>query len=447
MRRAVAAVVIAFHAVPGSILSAQATSAGTVRGFVVDSLRGVPLANAFVSLEGAGFGAATDSAGNFIITGVPAGRYRAALLHHKLDMLRMAVRTVPITVPAGDTVRLFLAIPSALTVLRQKCGDSRAVADSSAIFGAVTDADGSPAEGATVLLNWRELIVSRDAGVQEHERFRAAVTLPDGAFQICGLPDDLLADARVARRADTSSAIPVRIPLTGVTTIELGLPGGEANATVRGRVLDRRGEPVAGVQLALGDAAATAVTDSAGAFAFTSQRSGSQTLTARRIGYEMREVPLLVRRGATVDVDVVLDEFVPLLDEVVVRARRDVALERVGFGLRARGGGGYHLPPEELERRSASRVSDFLVDAPMLRVTGSGSNRRVTGRRDQGAGCVAYVVDGRQWTGPHPDETFNPNEVAAIEVYARGLAPALFLGIGSCEIVMIWTKRHLGLDR
>jgi hypothetical protein len=447
MRRAVVAAVIAVQAVPGALVSAQSAATGTVRGFVVDSIRGVPLANAFVALEGAGLGAATDSTGNFLITGVPAGTYRAALLHQKLDLLRMAVRTAEVTVSARDTLRLFLAIPSAMTVLRQRCGDSRAVADSSALFGVVTDADGVPAEGATVLLNWRELVVSRDAGVQEHERFRAAAVLPDGGFHICGLPDDLLADARVTRGADTSSTVPVRIPLTGLTTVELALPGGEREAVVRGRVLSRRGAPVAGVQLTLGDAVVTATTDSSGAFAFTAQPSGSQTLTARRIGYEMRELPLTVRRGETISLEVVLDEFVPLLEEVVVRARRDAALERVGFGLRARAGGGLHLTPAELERRSASRVSDYLVDAPMLRVTGSGSNRRVTGRRDQGGGCVAYVVDGRQWTGPHPDETFNPNEVAAIEVYSRGLAPALFLGVGSCEVVMIWTKRHLGLDR
>ena len=82
----------------------------------------------------------------------------------------------------------------------------------------------------------------------------------------------------------------------------------------------------------------------------------------------------------------------------------------------------------------------------MLHVTGGGSNRRVTGRRGSASGCVAYAIDRERWSGPPPDETLNPSEIGAIEVYPRGLAPALFLGINNCEVVLIWTRRYLGLN-
>lgn len=440
---------------------------GTIAGIALDSISGGALSNAFVVLEGSSLSAASDASGRFVIGDVPPGRYRAVLLHDLLDFLRVSVRTADFTVAGGDTLHLVLSVPSPSTIVRSRCHDQMAGPDSAALFGVVSDPHGAPGGNATVLLSWRQLTVSRDDGLHENEQHRAAVTLPDGTFAICGLPDDLAAQARVAMGADTSGTIPVRIALTGLGVAELVLPapdqgggeGGSGTAAVRdaatsarpgvivsGRVLNRRGGPVAGASAWLGEPGNVVSTDSAGRFTLVERPIGSQTLTVRRVGYEIREVPLVLRPGEPVELEIVMDDFVPLLEEVIVRASRDAALERVGFGHRARIGGGFYVRPEDLARRRAPRLSDYLVDAPMLNVTGSGSNRRVTGRR-QGtqSGCVTYAIDGQRWTGPHPDEHLNPDEVAAIEVYPRGLAPALFLGIDSCEVVVIWTRTRLGL--
>lgn len=436
---------------------------GTIAGIAVDSITGGPLGNAFVVLEGSSLGAASDAAGRFVIGDVPPGRYRAVLLHDLLDFLRVSVRTAEFTVAGGDTLHLALSVPSPSTVVRSRCREEMTGPDSAALFGMVTDAHGGPAGSATVLLTWRQLTVSRDDGLRENDQHRAAVTLPDGTFTICGLPNDLAAQARVAMGSDTSGTVPVRIALTGLGVVELVLPAAghgvsgtpgvsDTNAAPRpgvvvaGRVLNRRGVPIQGASAWLGDPVEVTATDSAGRFTLVERPVGSQTLTVRRVGYELREVPLVLRSGEPIELEIVMDDFVPLLEEVVVRASRDAALERVGFGQRARIGGGFYVRPEDMARRRAARVSDYLVGAPMLNVTGSGSNRRVTGRR-QGtqSGCVTYAIDGQRWTGPHPDEHFNPDEIAAIEVYPRGLAPALFLGIDSCEVVVIWTRTRLGL--
>ncbi|HUF65711.1 MAG TPA: carboxypeptidase regulatory-like domain-containing protein [Gemmatimonadaceae bacterium] len=442
--------------------------AGTIYGIAVDSITGGPLRSAYVVLEGSAHNAVSDSLGRFVIPDVPPGRYRAVLLHELLDYLRLSVRTSDIVVPAGDTLHLVLSIPSPATVVRSRCPVRAGDADSAALFGVVTDVGGRQVHNATVLLNWRQITVSRDQGIGENEQHRASVTLPGGSFAICELPGDLVAQARVAAGADTSGVVTVRIAPSGLGIAELVLPATgrdpeqgaardagandgstsapPADAVVTGRVVNSRGEPVAAASTWLGDPTHVVASDVSGRFTFATRPVGSQTLTVRRVGYELREIPLVLRPGETMELDIVMDDFVPLLDEVVVRATTDAALERVGFAPRARVGGGFYVHPGELERRGASRISDYLAGAPMLSVTGSGSNRRVTGRRqDTRTGCVTYAIDGQRWTGPPPDEHLNPEEIAAIEVYPRGLAPALFLGIDSCEVIIIWTKTRLGL--
>lgn len=447
MRRAL--VVSLSIAAAGTPLLAQDRATGTVAGFVVDSIQRQPLSNAFILIEGSGRSGSSDSAGTFVITNVPAGTYRAVLMHDVLDALRLSVRTGALTVTAGDTLRLYLGTPSSATILRTKCGADRAASDSSGLFGIVTDPWGAPAGGSTVLLRWRQITVSRTTGVHEGEQFRAAVTAPDGSFQICGLPDDLAAEARVAMGPDTSGTIPVRIPMAEFAVIALGLPepatdSRRGSAVVRGRVTDAAGRPLPGAHVEVGTTGS--VSDTSGQFVIRGLAAGSQTLTVRRLGYEMREYALVLRSGEEIDVEVVMPDYVPLLEEVVVRVRRDAALERVGFATRERAGSGFYVRPEEIDRRHVSRMSDYLTGAPMLMVSGSGSNRRVTGRRrGSGTGCVAYAIDGRPTTGP-ADEIVNPQEIGAIEVYPRGLAPAFFLGINTCEVVLIWTRAYLGLS-
>lgn len=441
---------------------------GTISGIAIDSITGGPLPNAFIVLDGGSRNAVSDSRGRFVITDVPPGRYRAVLLHEVLDYLRLSVRTSDIAVPAGDTLHLVLSVPSPATIIRSRCPERTTGPDSAALFGIVTDLHGRPAENATVLLNWRQITVSREQGIGENEQHRASVTLPDGSFVICELPGDLAAQARVEKGGDSSGTVIVRIAPAGLGIAELVVPvmaddpgeetaydaaawdaspsarGGDA--VVTGRVLSSRGDPVPAASAWLGDATDVVATDSSGRFALVARPVGSQTLTVRRVGYELREIPVVLRPGEQLELEIMMDDFVRLLDEVVVQATRDAALERVGFASRARVGGGFYVHPAELAQRGAARISDYLVGAPMLNVTGSGSNRRVTGRR-QGtrSGCVTYAIDGQRWTGPHPDEHLNPDEVAAIEVYPRGLAPALFLGADSCEVVVIWTKTRLGL--
>src|SRR5688572_19315204 len=73
---------------------AQSSNPGTVVvGLVVDSIRGRVLSGAFVRVAGTSLNGVADSAGRFIIPGVPAGDQRFEVFHPFLDTLRLALRT------------------------------------------------------------------------------------------------------------------------------------------------------------------------------------------------------------------------------------------------------------------------------------------------------------------------------------------------------------------
>lgn len=448
-------------------------SYGVISGIAADSLGGGALSNAFLVVEGTSSTATSDSVGGFLIDSVLPGRHRVVLFHHLLDVIRFSVRTEEMVVTAGDTIRLILATPSPETVVARMCGTANPD-DPAGLAGIVTDAHGKPVGEATVMLAWTQIRVGRDIGVRQVAQRRAGTTFPDGTFRICGLPTDLAADTRVAYGTDTSGTIPVRLESAVLAIVEIALPGDDVevvadapivtdslggtpvdsrgvarrgSALVRGRIANRGGTGIPGARVWITGAVGAALTDSSGAFVLAEQPSGSQTLLVRRIGYEMRELPLILRPREPLDLHIALDDYVPLLPEVVVRATRDFALDRVGFVSRERVGAGFYVRPEEIERRNASRVSDYLQNAPMLHVAGTGSGRHITGKQRgfEVGGCVVYAIDGQRWTGPAVDDFLNPQEIAAIEVYSRGQTPALFLGVDQCESVLIWTKNHLGL--
>lgn len=461
MRRFAAGLGIVLVAVIVTDSAAQQRSQlhGTIIGVAVDSIHGAPLAAAFVALEGSARSATTNEAGYFAVDSVTPGTYRLGVFHPLLDILGLTLVTNRMEVRAGDTLALLLATPSAASVAARRCGGTREEEGSAALFGTVSEAESSaPIPGATVLLEWQQTEISAEQGVRNRPRYRAAVTNDRGAYVICGLPDDLVGEARAATASDTSGTVPVAFRVSSVSIAELAVAAGDrpvlaagsvslrtGHAEVRGLVTNVKGEPIRGVHVSVVGAAGAAYTGADGTFALTNQPAGSQTVVTRRLGYEVQEIATVLRESRPTELTVTMADFVPLLEEVIVRVRRDIGLERVGFALRQRAAGGFYLRPEDIERRHPSLVSDLLVGVPMLSVRGTGRGRLVRGRlRGDRYGCVSYAIDGKPWTGPDPDDYLNPQEIGAIEVYPRALAPALFVSPGrDCEIVLIWTKQKL----
>jgi outer membrane receptor protein involved in Fe transport len=82
---------------------ATAQSTATLRGTVVDSLSGLPVAGVSVGLQGQPGGTATDALGQFRLSGLAPGTYSL-----RVGALGYRAQTVPVTLAAGETRSLQL---------------------------------------------------------------------------------------------------------------------------------------------------------------------------------------------------------------------------------------------------------------------------------------------------------------------------------------------------
>lgn len=431
-------------ALPAFAQTTPARGHGLLHGIIVDSLRGGLLSGASLTIEGTSAFGVTDSLGRFSIDSVPPGEHVVELFHPILDTLGIRVRTSPLTFAANTAQELVWGVPSAVTLARAKCGAS----SGAMLLGMVIAADSDVAlAGADVRLSWMDIEVGREVGIRRQPRSRVAVTDAAGRYMMCDLPSDLTAEISARLGGDSTATVSVALgnASLGVATLFLTQQAAETapgaasavpgnSATVRGVVLDSAGAPVPGAHVALATRPEAVVTDSAGAFTLEGQPSGTQSLIVRRLGYLPAQLTLHLTRRAPREVVVSLRRFVPTLEAVMIEARRNFALDQVGFSERRKSGFGRYMGPSDLARRHALVLSDFFRHLPPPRASGL-SNRT----------CTSYWVDGQKWHAD-ADDFVSPGEVAAIELYNAPFVPAEFSEFeGACRVVVIWTKWKLGL--
>ncbi len=461
---------------------AKANSLASVEGIAVDSLHRGFLRGAMLMVEGSNVTAFTDSLGRFRLDSIPPGARRIDIMHPLLDTVGISLETEPLVLSAGQKLPLVIAVPSAATIVALKCTAAERGLGPAALVGFVQYSESeAPASGANVALEWIDHQISRTT-IETVPRRRAATVGPNGRFQICGLPESLDATLTATSGADSTASFAVQLGSTlGVAALELpdpqpiaaapvavtrpapsragtAIPSRDssvtvtrvasraANAVLTGRVLDPAGAPLPSARVSVDSA--YAMSDNDGRFALRNLRSGTRALLVRRLGYDMKEVIVALRARAPTDVTVKLSEFVPVLDTVHVRAvALDIGLQRLGFAQRRAAGTGYYLTPQQVADRNASRLTDLLVEAPMLRRTAERGRTIITGRPrgvNRFQGCVSYFVDGIWWSGGGVEDFIWPTEVAAIEVYSSNFVPSQFAhGMEPCETVVIWTKRKV----
>lgn len=431
-------------ALPAFAQTTPARGHASLRGVVVDSLRGGLLSDASLTVGGTSLMGVTDSLGRFSIDSVPPGEHVVELFHAILDTLGVRVQTSPLTFAADSALHLVFGVPSPATLVRAKCGAS----DSAALLGMVIAADSDIAiAGADVRLSWLDIEVGGEVGIRRQPRSRVATTDAAGRYHMCDLPWELSAEISAKHGGDSTATVSVALanaalgvatlflPQASVATAPSAASGSPDNAAaVRGVVLDSAGAPVPGARVAMATRADAVVTDSAGAFSLAGQPSGTQSLVVRRLGYLPAELTVNLTRRAPREVVIRLRTFVPTLEAVMIEARRNFALDGVGFNARRKTGFGRYLGPSELARRHALVISDFFRHLPGPRVSGLGNTT-----------CTSYWVDGQKWHAD-ADDFVAPGEVAAIELYNSPFVPAEFSGFaGACRVVVIWTKWKLGL--
>lgn len=445
-------------------------NAGVVKGVVIDSVRGGALVGATVLVIGMPLVAVTDSAGHFEIDGVPPGSHRFALFHDFLDDIGVAITTEPVSVGAADTVTVRLAIPAAPTVVRTACDGDGSHSGPGAVIGRVTDSENeSPVQGATVTLTWFEIAVGSSAQLRSTRQRSEARTGTSGTYRFCGLPAEFSAHLFARRDDVTSGEIPVafgQVPLV-VQTIRLARAGSiqvlsapepragagdgsrsyfppdnqRGNAVLSGRIVDANGAPIPKARVAVDGTASVGFTSDSGDFTLSGLPAGTQALLVRRLGFAPIEMPVELRDRGTPPVTLRLEEYVPTLATVQI----DRKLE--GFYLRRTGGTGTFMDLDYIERQRAHSLTDLFRHIPGLVLTSNGLERRSYAFRGR---CVNFYIDGYLWQAARNEEDVAdfvaPEELAGLEAYGAGNAPAEFrgaVGDNPCAAVVMWTRvRH-----
>lgn len=419
-------------------------------GIIVDSLRGRGLPGAQVILSGTPFTVLTDSAGAFRFVSIPAGSYHIEFFHPMLDSVGISLPPLAITVPLAADRILLLAVPPARSLFSALCPKGTA-SGTSALAGFVHDADTQRGvAGATVEVTYTEVEVSSARGVVTTPRTHMTIADPSGAYLMCGLPAELEATVAAYHGMEASAGVSFSAERPDLISRNLRLgvsaaSAGRKEATLAGSVMTPDGRPIEGAAVSVDGGTRPATTDAEGRFTISGLPAGTRRVYARRIGFRPTTLPTELTSFATQHLDIVMMNPVAQLDAVFVRARRDRALDNVGFTRRARSSLGSYKTRAEIRQMNPHRLSDVLRRMPEY-----ASARRRMRIIGQVRPCPNLIIDGIVWPlfeASELDFVIHPGEIAAIEAYSGASVPAEFSHRGGtqagCETVVIWTRARV----
>jgi hypothetical protein len=446
------------------VLIATATSAQTpvaktsrIVGVVADSLHRTGLQGAEVLASGMTSPVLTDSLGAFRLD-LPPGTYQIGVFHPLLESLGITLASKPFILGPDSTVGVLLAIPSASTLAVRYCGSEVTSSHPAVVVGRVLDPDDDmPVPAAKVALLWVDMIISKQTGVIHTPHELDVHSDSTGFFKFCGLTEDLDATVQATFAGISTGEVAVSTHGTPLTFENLTVPSAKAitpvTGAIRGKVLSLDDRPVQGARVEVPMWGTASLTDKDGAFVLDRVPIGTQLLLIRHVGFEPTRTAVNVTSRQPVEMRVTLGPVVNLLDPVLVTARRNYALDKVGFTARQHAGAGSFFTSDDIDKRNPQYISDILRDIPGIRVdhfaggTSIQSATRITTilGGHWGGHCPTVWVDGNQWrsASDQVDEFVFPREVTGIEVYKPGEAPMKFRDVDECITLVIWTELSL----
>ena len=429
------------------------TGTAQIVGAVLDSVNGGLLPGATVLLQGAQRTTETDSAGRFKFDSVPPGDYQIGVFHPLLDALDISIATRPFHAAPDSANVVILSVPSPATIVHGRCGNLASSNGASAIFGHVNDPETlQPVPGAEVSIAWNEIEVSKSFGIRNTPHLLSDTTDNNGAYQLCGLPSSLDATLKARRGAAVTGEIsvslggrPIEVQGRSLLLSKNDSAIKTGNATVAGVVMLEGNPPDAVSRVEVEGTNIAAVTNAKGEFTLRNLPAGTRNIVARHLGYAVQSASVDLNPREEQHVTIKLPKYVAVMDPVLVTARRNVALDKVGFNTRKKSAFGYFLDPQRVTQMHAFYVSDILRRVPGLRVSyGPHGESVVSSTRDMLSSCVDYWVDDVPFMEINPGEIndfVNGGEIVAVEVYQSGTAPAQYTrNGGSCTTIVLWTR-------
>ncbi len=218
------------------------------------------------------------------------------------------------------------------------------------------------------------------------------------------------------------------------------------------------GVPVSGAVVILGGDTAHAVrADSAGEASLHARLSHADTIRVTARGFRTYERRLDDRGEDVLIFDVHLARSVQLLESRRITEAKGASVDLgrlAGYNRRRAAGSGNIITREQIQLRSAVRVSDLFRGMPGLRVVDSASARLLVSSRTAQSSlvstsanndCVVPVaVDGLLREGSFEVDLLNLEEIEGIEVFVGiGTIPPEYSSMRKnawCGLILVWTR-------
>lgn len=469
---------------------AQETRA-SLSGVVFDSVAGRPLAAATIQITGASgavtgrrASAVTDTAGHYVVSGLPAGRYVAGFFHDALDTLGLVGEPRAVTIT--DTAAILdLATPSPRTIISTICG-AKSVTDSLGLLIGHVNRTGTsrPVAGATVTVEWGETIIEKGS-VRQRNMAVDATTQGPGWFAMCDVPGDVELTVSAWAGADSSGFVNFEVPRTGVRHVTFYVGGAHrvrsaavdtispvdttlrvlqpemvwrGAASLTGIVRDERGQGVDGARVLIRGTNIFATSSDRGYFALDSLPGGTQQLEIRALGYLPTTSIVHLAAEQPAQAEVFIGDKLVTLETVKVTATLVFSRNLAKFQTnRERNLGGVFVGPREIDRFRGMRFSNLVQAIPGVRLSyrdGFSILMDYKGTDDgQSMGlCVPqFYIDGQrsQYSASEIEGLYRAEEIAGLEVYVReNQRPIEFQDSNSrCGAIAIWTRPELRARR
>lgn len=446
-------------------LSAQAPAGShSLRGVVFDSVRGAPLADALVQISATSertyaLSTRSNARGEFAFDSLRTGSYLIGFLHPRLDSLLLEPTVRPVVVEGASTQPVALAIPSEATLVTMYCGAN--AASSIVMLGRVRSTDVTrELADASIRAEWSDLTMTARS-VSTSPRSATARAGQDGAFALCGLPPDVRLHMRASVGRDSSPALAIDAPSTGLLLHSIWVSAREsgARAITRGTVRSVEQKPIAGARLSARGNATTVTSDASGAFALSASLLGTRMLDVEAAGFQSQHIPIDILGGDVAPLKIELSPRLPTLAPVRVTARMTALDER-----RSRHAAMF-LDDSTIARRHPGNVADAVRNMPGVLLInpvasiGTYSERRAYAIRATDLGtfgdrimlgtprksCEPTVfIDGvrqRATTTGDVDVLVDVQEIRTIELYRYGReVPPQFDAPTECGALLIWRK-------
>lgn len=381
---------------------------GRLVGVALDSLRaGQRWAQAQVRVLTGGWQAVTDTAGRFVLDGLPEGRHELVALDDELRAIGVALRPIAVDVRGGETASVVVSSPSAEALFAHLCPGELA-AGSGLLMGELRDSTDATVAGLPVSASWQRLQVTGNRQDVEDRKI-AGVTDARGRFVLCGVP----MEGAIERRGDvtvySSGELVLRVGAGADSARGDGVGVRLAGAAVQRRDLivgERRGVGAARTDsMAQALASRVAAARSAEDRASHGPEAWRAEFDARRRSYSF---------GAFIDDEMVKRQ--PVLQQAFV-ARR--------------------IPRARLRQDASGAVKiGFEVDFDALR---SDEAAESTGGN---AVCFPrWYVDGQDYgIVAAVEEAAWLQRAARVEAYRVTMAPPQFSDFAGCGVILVWTR-------